>query len=78
MCVAVPGKVIEINGNTAKVDVLSNVCEVNIQLVSPNIGDYVLIHAGCAIEVLKKDLAEEMIDLFNELEGAYNEDSSRS
>lgn len=78
MCVAVPGKVIEINGSKAKVDILNNVCEVNIQLVSPNIGDYVLIHAGCAIEVLKKDLAEEIIDLFNELEGAYNEDSSRS
>jgi len=54
MCVAVPGKIVEISGDTAKVDVLGNICEANIKLVSAKIGDYVLIHAGCAIEVLKR------------------------
>jgi len=75
MCVAVPGKIVEINGDTAKVDVLGNICEANIKLVSATIGDYVLIHAGCAIEVLKKDMAEEILSLFNELGEAQNEDS---
>lgn len=68
MCVAVPGKVIEINGDRAKVDIMNNTCEVNIRLVSVNIGDYVLIHAGCVIDVLSKDTAEEIIWMFNELE----------
>lgn len=67
MCVAVPGKVIEIQDNTAKVDVLNNICEVNISLVNPEIGDYVLIHAGYALEVMKEDMAEELISIFEEL-----------
>jgi hydrogenase expression/formation protein HypC len=76
MCVAVPGKIVEINGDMAKVDIMNNICEANIKLVSPSIGDYVLIHAGCALEVLKKDLAEEMLELFGLIEEDANEDSS--
>jgi len=38
MCVAVPGKIVEISGDTAKVDVLGNICEANIKLVSAKIG----------------------------------------
>jgi len=68
MCVAVPGKIIEINGDMAKVNIMNNITEVNIKLVTAHIGDYVLIHAGCVLEVMKKDLAEEIISLFLELE----------
>lgn len=68
MCVAVPGKILEINGDMAKVDVMNNVCNVNIKLVSAGVGDYVLIHAGCVLEVLKKDMAEEIIFMLKELE----------
>ena len=76
MCVAVPGKVIEINGYKAKVDIMKNIFEVNIQLVSVNIGDYVLIHAGCVIDVLEKDTAEEILSIFEELEENVYEDPS--
>lgn len=75
MCVSVPGKVIEINGNKAKVDILNNTCEVNIQLVDVKLGDYVLIHAGCVIEVLDKSMAEEILGIFEELEEITNENS---
>lgn len=75
MCVAVPGKILEIDGDTAKVDIMNNVCNVNIKLVSANVGDYVLIHAGCVLEVLKKDMAEEIIFMLKELEGE-NDNSS--
>lgn len=67
MCVAVPGKLIELNGTMAKVDVRNNICDVNIQLVDAKLGDYVLIHAGLAIEVLKQDAAEEILSIFDEL-----------
>ena len=73
MCVAIPGKVVEINGHTAKVDVMNNTCDVNIKLVQPQVGDYVLIHAGCAIDVLSKDAAEEILWMFNELEEEMND-----
>lgn len=78
MCVAVPGKVIEINGDYAKVNIMENITQVNIKLVSVNIGDYVLIHAGCVIEVLKKDVAEEILWMFSELQEDVDEDFSAS
>ncbi len=68
MCVAVPGKIVEINGDTAKVDIMNNICEANIKLVDAVIGDYILIHAGFALEVMKKDMAEELLSIFEELE----------
>ncbi len=67
MCVAVPGKVIEISGNTARINVMGNVTEADIRLVSAKPGDYVLLHAGCVLEVMKKDAAEELLELFQEL-----------
>jgi len=67
MCVAVPGKVIELEGSYAKVDVLGNICNVYAALVSPCIGDHVLIHAGCAIELLKPGQSEELEKLHREI-----------
>lgn len=74
MCVAVPGKIIEINGDIAKVNIMDNITEVNIKLVTANIGDYVLIHAGYVLEVMKKDAAEELTWMLNELKEVAFED----
>ncbi len=73
MCIAVPGKIVEINGDTAKVDIMNNICEANIKLVDAKIGDYILIHAGFALEVMKKDMAQEVLSIFEELEEDGNE-----
>lgn len=78
MCVAVPGKIIEIKGDIAKVNIMDNITEVNIKLVSAHLGDYVLIHAGCVLEVMKKDAAEELLWMFKELEEDVYEESSAS
>lgn len=67
MCVAVPGKIVEIQDTIAKVNVLNNVCDVNVSLVNAKVGDYVLIHAGYAIEVMKQDMAEELVSIFEDL-----------
>lgn len=75
MCVAVPGRITEINGDFAKVNIMNNITQVNIKLVSANIGDYVLIHAGCVLEVLKKDAAEEILEMFAMLEETTDEDA---
>ena len=69
MCVAIPGKVVEIDGTTAKVDFNGNTVKVNTGLIEPRVGQYVLVHAGCAIEVMEKEQAQELIDLFRDLEG---------
>ncbi len=68
MCIAIPGKIISIDSPRAKVDFNGNVVEVNIGLIDPEVGDYVLVHAGCAIEVMSNDKALELIELFQELE----------
>ena len=68
MCIAIPGRVTEINGDYANVDYNGNQVKVNIGLVEPKVGQYVLVHAGCAIEVMEKEQAQEIIDLFADLE----------
>ncbi|WP_027399698.1 HypC/HybG/HupF family hydrogenase formation chaperone [Anaerovorax odorimutans] len=68
MCVAMPGKILSIDGNNAKADFKGNIVDINTGIVDAKIGDYVLVHAGCAIEVMAKEKAQDLIDLFQELE----------
>ncbi|SHL63112.1 hydrogenase expression/formation protein HypC [Anaerocolumna jejuensis DSM 15929] len=75
MCVAIPGKIIEIHGDTAKADIMGNIFEANISLVDAKLGDYILIHAGFAIEVVQTDQAQEMIDIFAELDEVIRNDT---
>lgn len=73
MCVAVPGRVIAIDNNHAKVDMMGNTLKVNLGLVDAKEGDYVLVHAGCAIEVMKEDQAEALLELIAEIEDAVHD-----
>ena len=73
MFIAVPGRVVEITDNIAKVDFNGNTVKVNTGIVDPKVGQYVLVHAGCAIEVMEKDKAQELIDLFDEIESLQQE-----
>jgi len=68
MCIAIPGKIISLESQKAKVDFNGNLVDVNVGLIDAKVGDYVLVHAGCAIEVMSKDNALELIELFHELE----------
>lgn len=68
MCIAIPGKVVAVDGMRATVDYSGNQVTVNTGLVAPRVGQYVLVHAGCAIEVMEKDKAEELIELFADIE----------
>ncbi len=68
MCVASPGKVVEINDNVAKIDYNGNIVNANIGIVDVKVGDYVLVHAGLVIQTVKESEATEMIKLFKMLE----------
>ena len=57
MCIAIPGKITSIEGMIAKVDFRGNSVNVHTGLIDPKVGDYVLVHAGCAIEIMTKDSA---------------------
>ena len=74
MCLAIPAKVTEMNDNRlATVDILGVTRDISLDLTpQANVGDFVLVHAGFAIEVVDPDYAQETIDLikqFPELAG---------
>ena len=68
MCVALPGKVIEIKDRDAVVDFNGNQVTARAGLVDVKLGDYVLVHAGCVIQKVTQQDMEEMKKL-NELMG---------
>ena len=68
MCLAIPAKVLEVTGDVAKVDFGQGVArEVNVMLVDARVGEYVLVHAGYAIETLDQEAAEESLKMWREL-----------
>lgn len=69
MCLAVPMKIVEIRDDLMGVGDCEGVChEIDLSLIqSPAIGEYVIVHAGYAIEKLDENEARERIALFQEL-----------
>jgi hydrogenase expression/formation protein HypC len=68
MCLAIPAKVLDVDAEKAHVDFGQGVSrEVNVTLVNAKAGDYVLVHAGYAIQVVDKKEAQETIRLWNEI-----------
>lgn len=62
-----PAEIKSIDGATAKADFGGVLRPVNISLVEAKVGDYVIVHAGYAIEVLDREEAERTLELFREL-----------
>ena len=72
MCLAIPGKILEINEekHSAVVDFNGIKQEVIIALIQdPKIGKYVIVHAGYAIEQMNEEEALEAIQQWNEIAG---------
>lgn len=69
MCLAVPSKIIEIDGYMATVDVMGLRKQISLMLLpeEPKIGDYVLVHAGFAINKMEPDEAEEALKIFEKI-----------
>lgn len=69
MCLAVPSKIIEIKGMMATIDVYGARRDVSLLLLPEDvdIGDYVLVHAGFAIQRVDREAAREAQRLINEI-----------
>jgi hydrogenase expression/formation protein HypC len=77
MCLAIPGKIVSIDGNSAIVDFDGIEQEVIIALVlNPEVGKYVIIHAGYAIEQMDEKDAMEAIEQWKEIAEDQNLDLS--
>jgi len=71
MCLAVPGRIIEIEGKTAVVDFGGVKREVRLDLLPDvSVGDYVIVHTGFAIERLDEKRALEILEAWAEVEKA--------
>ena len=67
MCLAVPGKIVSIKDDTAEVDFGGVVRKANITMVETKVGDWVVVHAGFAIEIMDEEEAHRTLDLWNEV-----------
>jgi len=70
VCLAIPGKIIEVikDKDHGIVDYGDGTKrEVNITLVDVKKGDYVLVHAGFAIQVIDEKEAKQTLELFREM-----------
>lgn len=68
MCLSIPGKVIEIIDDMAQVSVGGTIVKVGMQMVD-NVkeGDYVVVHAGFALQKINEKEALETLKLFREM-----------
>ncbi len=80
MCLAIPSKIISIENLMATVDVYGARRDVSLLLMPDEvgIGDYVLVHAGFAIQRVEEDIAHESLRLIkqvlDETEDSYQSD----
>ncbi len=68
MCLAIPAKIVEINGVMATVDVGGVRKEISLALVDDvAIDDYVIVHVGYALNRLDQEEAEATLKLFQQI-----------
>ncbi len=68
MCLAIPARVVSVKGEKAQVDFGEGVLrDVNITLVDAKVDEYVLVHAGYAIQKMDEKEAKETLALWNEI-----------
>jgi hydrogenase expression/formation protein HypC len=68
MCLAVPVKVVSIEGNDAEVEIGGVKRRVSIVLTpEARVGDYVLLHTGYAINVINEAEAQETLKILEEM-----------
>jgi hydrogenase expression/formation protein HypC len=74
MCLGVPVKIVQIKGNEGVAEFKGVKKKINLELLE-NVkkGDYVILHAGFAIQKMEPEEALETLKLFQELSGFGNE-----
>jgi hydrogenase expression/formation protein HypC len=83
MCLAIPGKIIEIYDanrmRMARVDFGGVTRETCLEAVpDANLGDYVIVHAGFALNILSEKEAQETLEMFREMETLANTESENN
>ena len=66
MCLAIPGKIVKIEGDQAEIDFGGAMKTVNVAMVDAKVGMWAVVHAGFAIELMDEEEALETLKLWNE------------
>jgi hydrogenase expression/formation protein HypC len=76
MCLAIPAKIIKIDDNMGTIDMEGTEREVSLLLLEdPKIGDYVIIHAGFAIQKIDETAAMESLKVLREMAAMVDGDA---
>ena len=67
MCLAVPGKIVNIEGETADIDFGGVIRQASVAMIDAEVGQWAVIHAGYAIEIMDEEEAQRTIQLWNEV-----------
>ena len=74
MCLAVPLKLIEVNGKDAVGEAMGMKRKLRVDFIeNPQLGEYVMVHAGFAIERLSEEQAREDLEAWEEVQNALSE-----
>jgi hydrogenase expression/formation protein HypC len=74
MCLSIPGKIVAIDGIMAEVSAGGAIFKAGLHMIeNAKIGDYILLHAGFAIQKISEKEAAETIKLFEEMNTQVNE-----
>ena len=67
MCLAVPGRIVRIEGDVGEIDFGGVIRKANITMVEAKEGDWAIVHAGFAIEIMDEEEAQKTLKLWNEV-----------
>ena len=68
MCLAIPARIVELEGNNAVVDAMGNRYRAKTTLLAEaKLGDLVLVHAGFAISLIDEEEAKKTWQLIAEI-----------
>lgn len=73
MCLSIPARIISISGSMADVSAGGTIFKAGLQMIeNPEVGDYVLLHAGFAIQKISENEALETIHILREMKDILN------
>jgi hydrogenase expression/formation protein HypC len=71
MCLSIPARIVSINGDYAEVSVNGALFRAGLQMIEdPEVGGYVLLHAGFAIQKINEDEALDTLSLLDEIKNS--------
>jgi hydrogenase expression/formation protein HypC len=74
MCLSIPARIVTINGTMAEVSAGGAIFKAGLHMIEDaKVGDYILLHAGFAIQKISEKEAAETIKLFEEMNNSMNE-----